>query len=366
MWAFLIVLVLGAVLLQRYSLQHSLDHVGFDTGVSQIIVDPDESFDIVSTISNGGRMPVFFLRVQEVLPLDISLAGEGFDLRRDRDTTRISYSCYLWPRQRLERRVRASLPRRGRYFLRGANLAGGDFLGLRENYQKVSLLREIVVMPRPAARPDLSETLGGYLGDRSVNRFIMEDPVLTLGFREYTGREPQKSISWPVSARSGRLMVKKYDYTIEQTATVLLNVECDADGRQFDPERIEGCYSLARSVCEELEERGIQYSFVTNASAAGAVGLWNRIDDGLGQSHLLAILEGLGRAAYTRTEPFDATLSRAARRASQGRCHIVITPRDAACYSHGLMRLRELSGQDVLTLYPPEPASDAENREVEA
>ena len=221
-------------------------------------------------------------------------------------------------------------------------------------------------MPRPAARPDLSETLGGYLGDRSVNRFIMEDPVLTLGFREYTGREPQKSISWPVSARSGRLMVKKYDYTIEQTATVLLNIECDADGRQFDAERIEGCYSLARSVCEELEERGIQYSFVTNASAAGAVGLWNRIDDGLGQSHLLAILEGLGRAAYTRTEPFDATLSRAARRASQGRCHIVITPRDAACYSHGLMRLRELSGQEVLTLYPPEPASAAENREVGA
>ena len=85
MWAFLIVLVLGAVLLQRYSLQHSLDHVGFDTGVSQIIVDPDESFDIVSTISNGGRMPVFFLRVQEVLPLDISLAGEGFAPRPRND-----------------------------------------------------------------------------------------------------------------------------------------------------------------------------------------------------------------------------------------------------------------------------------------
>ncbi len=354
MWAFLIVLVLAAVLLQRFVLQHSLDNVRFDTHVSQIAVNPDESFEIVSWISNGGRLPVFFLRVQEMLPAGIALKGEGFWLSADRDMTRLSYSCYLWPRQRLERRVRASLPRRGRYFLRGASLAGGDFLGMRESSERVALMREIVVVPRPAGRPDLEETLGGYLGERSVNRFILEDPVLTIGFREYTGREPQKAISWPASVRSGRLMVKKYDYTLEQTATVLLNIECDAEGKSPEPERIESCFSLARSVCEALEEKGIQYSFLTNATAAGAVGLWSDISDGLGESHLSAILEGLGRATYASTEPFEATLRRAARRAAQGRCHILITPRDGRFYGHGLSRLRELSGQEILTLYPPE------------
>ena len=161
----------------------------------------------------------------------------------------------------------------------------------------------------------------------------------------------------------GRLMVKKYDYTIEQTTTVLLNIECDADGRQFEPERIEACFSLARSVCEALEDMGVQYSFVTNAAAAGAVGLWSRIEDGLGQNHLYAILEGLGRAAYTRTEPFDATLRRAARRASQGRCHILITARPSECYGHGLMRLRELSGQDVLVLYPSVPPGETDEKQ---
>lgn len=364
MWAFLIVLVLAAVLLQRRALRHSLDNVRFDTNVSQIAVNPDESFEIISTISNGGRLPVFFLRVQETLPADIVLEGGGFQLRADRDMTRLSYSCYLWPRQRLERRVSASLPRRGRYFLRGANLAGGDFLGMQENCEHVALMREIVVMPRPAGRPDLNETLGGYLGERSVNRFIMEDPVLTLGFREYTGREPQKAISWPASVRSGRLMVKKYDYTLEQTATVLLNIECDGEGESPDPERIESCFSLARSVCEVLEEKGIQYSFLTNATAAGAVGLWSDISDGLGDSHLSAILEGLGRATYASTESFESTLRRAARRAAQGRCHILITPRDARFYGHGLSRLRELSGQEVLTLYPA--GASAKEKEVGA
>lgn len=365
MWAFLIVLLLGAALLQRHSLRHSLDNVGFDTGVSQIAVDPDEDFEIVSVLSNGGRMPVFFLRVQELWPADIAVLGEGLDLRADRDMTRLNYSCYLWPRQRLERRVRASLPRRGRYFLRGANLSGGDFIGMAETHEHVALMREIVVMPRPAAAPGLPETLGGYLGMRSVNRFVMEDPVLTLGFREYTGREPQKAISWPVSARSGRLMVKKYDYTLEQSVTVLLNVECGDESAGPDAARIEACFSLARSVCEELEEKGVQYSFLTNATAAGAVGLWSDIYDGLGQSHLYAILEGLGRATYGRAEPFAETLERAARRAAQGRCHVLITPCDAGLYAHALSLLRELSGQEILTLYPP-PEVGAEEEEADA
>ena len=299
--------------------------------------------------------------MQETLPTGITLYGDGLDFRDDRETSRLTYTCYLWPRQRLERRIRASLPSRGRHFLRGAGLAGGDFFGLRENHEQISLMREIVVLPRRSEnRPELREMLGGWLGDRSVNRFIMEDPVLTLGFREYTGREPQKSISWPASVRSGRLMVKKYDYTIEQTVTVLLNVECDEEGRRPDAGRIEECFSMARTVCEELEERGIQYSFLTNATAAGAVGLWSGIYDGLGDSHLFAILEGLGRATYLRAETFEETLQRAIRRTAQGRCHILITPREAHFYSYSLSRLRELSGQEILTLMPPAPQTEEE------
>ena len=358
MWAFVIILVLAVALLQRHSLRHSLDNVRYDCAVSRVAVDPDEEFEIVTTVQNGGRLPVFFLRVQETLPGEIDLKGEGFRLRRDREVSRLIWSCYLMPRQRLARRVRASLPQRGRYFLRGATLAGGDFLGLQENTLSVQLVREIVVLPRSAPRPAVDRLLGGLLGDRSVNRFMMEDPVLTLGFREYTGREPQKAISWPVSARMGRLMVKKYDYTIEQTATVLLNVECDEEGRSPDPDRIEKCFSLARAVCEALEERGVQYGFLTNATAAGAMGLWSSVADGLGAGHLYAILEGLGRATYLRTEPFSVTLERAARRAGQGRTHIVVSPREKRLYGHGLSRLRELSGQDVLVLTPGSGAEE--------
>ena len=56
-----------------------------------------------------------------------------------------------------------------------------------------------------------------------MNRFIMEDPVLRLGYRDYTGREPIKQISWTQTARMGRMMVSCQDYTVERTVTVMLN-----------------------------------------------------------------------------------------------------------------------------------------------
>lgn len=355
MWIFLLVLLAAAILAQRYSLRHGLDRVAYDCMPSCRTVDPDEPFDIVSSLSNGRRTPVFFVRVQEFLPSETHILSSGADARYGRDMLRLYFTCYLRPRQRLTRRVRASLPQRGRYFLRGALLSGGDFLGLSETTRRVSLLREIVVLPAPAPRPDLPQTLGGYLGERSVNRFILEDPVLTLGFREYTGREAQKAISWPVSARLGRLMVRKPDFTLEQTVTVLLNIECTDNGLDPDAPRIEQCFSLARSVCEVLEARHVAYSFLTNATSAGAVGLCGDIGDGLGRAHLGTILEGLGRATYARTEPFDATLSRALRRTMTGRAHILITARPAECYRRSLMRLQQACGQETLVLTPAPP-----------
>ena len=51
-------------------------------------------------------------------------------------------------------------------------------------------------MPRRAASPSFDMLLGGMIGDISVNRFIFEDPMLTIGFSDYTGREPMRDISW--------------------------------------------------------------------------------------------------------------------------------------------------------------------------
>lgn len=144
--------------------------------------------------------------------------------------------------------------------------------------------------------------------------------MLTVGARQYTGREPMKTISWKHSLRANKLMVNQYDYTVENSITVVLNV----DGGT--PEQLELCFSLARMAIEQLEKRGMSYGFLTNAATAGAIGRWSEVSDGLGGSHTRAILEGMGRATHDVQEPLETLIARAARRSEQGRGHILVTP----------------------------------------
>jgi len=180
----------------------------------------------------------------------------------------------------------------------------------------------------------------------SVNRFIMEDPVLTLGYREYTGREPMKMISWSQSARGNGLMVKKSDYTMEPSVAVLLNVDTNVPNKE---ELLERCFSLTRSVCDLLEQRGIKYTFTTNALLAGRVFVSGAAAEGMGQRHFTGVLEQLGRATYSSGLNLEQMLQKEAlRQTAAGR--ILITPDREGDTSRALGRLREASGGRVLIL----------------
>lgn len=181
----------------------------------------------------------------------------------------------LMPRQRCRRQVRFAIGKRGAYQVGSYRLSAGDLLGVSE----VSVHgggQELVVMPERSDDLGMLQALGGFLGDISVRRFILEDPILTVGFRDYTGREPMKAISWTRTAMTGALQVKQYDHTAEQNVVVLLNVE-GGSGKD-----LEECFRMTRSVCEELERKKIPYAFRTNGNLPGPVGKVFSLASGLG------------------------------------------------------------------------------------
>ena len=360
MLIFLLVLLVVGYLAERWSLEHGLDGVTYSLTADRLTVDPGERFRITTRIGNRRRLPVSFLKVQELLPRDISLSDEeGLSVRRDEENARLTSTLYLPGRKTSERTLDATLPRRGRYFFRGCTLYGGDFLGLSQDVQYVTQNSEVVVYPARCQSDEVDSVLGGFLGDISVQRFILEDPVLTVGFREYTGREPFRAISWAQSARAGELMVKQYDYTAEPSVTVILNVEYKGDLTHEIANQIEECYSIARTVCEALEDKSIRYDFLTNATAAGALGVWSAVEEGLGARHLGTVLEGLGRATYDKTATFDRLISRSMRRTDAGRGRIVITPELLPEHRAALDRLQALRG-GMIQVMTPAPAQQEE------
>ncbi len=340
------VVVIGAI--QYFTLKNSLEKVDEDYTTSSVCVEPEEQLDLILRFRNRSRLFLPYLRYQMTLPegfklVDPNERGSSSGRHTVWHTGGVAASTvWLGPRQRLERHIPMTAPGRGRYPLHELTVYGGDFLGMKESIRGTYLYREVVVYPKAAKLDSLDDAFGGFLGDLSVHRFLFEDPVLTLGYREYTGREPMKSISWTQSARSGQLMVKNYDHTTEPSVSVILN----ADGE--DASEVERCFELARAVCARLEKKGAKYDFSMNVTMAGSMQADCAVPEGMGQRHFYGVLECLGRATnHVRSNVEKLVQGRLQVTATHG--FIIITPeRDE--HAQRAIRMASRSGAAVLVL----------------
>ena len=309
------------ILIRNWSFEHCLDDLYYDIEPEKQLVECDESFLLCSSFTNQKSLPVFFLQGYEWIPKELNLREEDRALLvKDRGyTTHLEESLYLLPHQKATRKLPVSLPKRGRYLFKGATLTAGDLFGLDEKMKEAGVLKEVVVIPKRADLSKIEHSFGDYLGNISVRRFIMPDPIDTIGFREYSGREPMRDISWGQSLRRHQLMVKTYDYTSEEKAVLLLDIT------NGDAESIERAFSIGRSVAEELEKKKIRFRFYTNASIITPRGEKGYIPDGGGQRHLETVYDALGRASHEKTRDFKKILDEAMREKDDGRSVIIIS-----------------------------------------
>ena len=359
---FLIVLAVVLYWVEKYSLVHGLDHVSFKTSLDQMLIEPDEPFTWTMTVKNDKWMMVPYLRVMELVPRGLRFAETDQEVEQ-KGIMGLRSVLYLAGRQKTELVRNVKLSERGRYFFRGSSVECGDFLGYQTSMENYPEMAEIVVKPRAYPHGEISLLLGGYLGDYAVRNSLFEDPVLTIGFREYTGREPFRSISWTQSARHNRLLVKQQEPVADLSCTVLLNTECSRG--KYVSMLLEQTYSMVRSLCEELEKKKISYDFYTNGTIAGAMGNWKRVEEGLGANHLETVLEGLGRMTYDVSEPLDTFFLRVLKGARGGNSFVVVTPERTARLDELVAGLSERTGRSVLVISAEEVMGDEEMRRVE-
>ena len=364
---FLITIIAIAIIVyivEKNSIKNALKGIEYSQKPSLTIVEPNEKFDIVCILKNRSRRFVSYLKLQEKFSKEIIISKKKNDIFYAFTES----SQYLMPRQVLKRRIRASIPKRGRHLLYGATIYGGDFLGFTETAGNYDNIEEIIVIPKETTVSDIEVKLSGYIGEMSINRFIFEDPVLTVGFNDYTGQEPQKMISWTQTARVGHLMVKKYDYTLELMVTVILNIDYNKNDYE---ELVEECFSICRSVCQYLDAKNIRYKVIENIITEGAIQIFQNIDSfAWGRNYLMNVLEGLGRASRDIVrESYEKMMSKVIDFAELGVGHILITPSVEDIYSkaelnnsYPLDKLKELTGHEVCILTPNLASSSSRAR----
>jgi len=358
MLLFILFLVLVLYLLQRRSKKIGLTGIKYEYRLSKNSIEVDEQLEMVSTITNQTRRFVPFIQLSESLPDGAKLPHNPITMRKKHfiaDEKTYNSTIYLMARSQLKRKLKLTFDKRGWYVFNGANLYGGDYLGLSTMVENFKLASTVTVYPEPVKSLQLQQIIGGFLGDISVRRFIMEDPVLTIGTREYTGREPMKQVSWKHTARTGQMMVKQFDYTTEMVVTLVLDIE-QPKGKMFTDEQFEVCFSLARTVAQYLDKAKVPFDFTTNALIAGLSAIEKnstQVSQNLGAAHLRFILEKLGRASYGTKESLAELVKKlqSGQKQQQNHSIIVISPERDANKERLTVQLQTADSSSLLTIY---------------
>lgn len=330
-------LILFTYILNKLSLDYGFKNLNYKMEFEKQIVEIGEEIQITSTIENNKILSISYLKVKESFPA-------GFNQEKN------IYTIFIMPFQRVKRKYNIVGNKRGKHKFRSISLEIGDFTGFNKVYKEKKINENIVVLPRKVDLKDSISPVGDLYGDISVNRWIIDDPLMTVGIREYNLNDPQNFIHWPSSVKYNQLMVKKFDFTTDNSIMILLNIESSKPyWKDIKISHIERAIEITRSVIEECEEAKIPYGFASNG--------YNKNTDyntgyfypsGLGPIHRMKFLQVLGSIDYIISNEFEDSVKDLARRQGNYSTVVVITPNIMDSYIQALNKLNRNVAKTVV------------------
>ena len=303
-----------------------------------------EKIEVELEITNGGLLPVPWLKVNETLPIELTFPSF---YRR---------VASLAPHEHLVLRYEMDGRRRGCYRLGPLRLKTGDIFGIGDlevrepdsQADNLTIYPEIVPL-RKLGLP--SHTPFGTL--RSKER-IFEDPTRITGVRDYYSGDSLRRIDWKTSASVGRLQVKLYEPAISLETAVYLNLNKDeyrgGSWRQATELAIVVAASLATHLVEERQAVGLCTNGVDPLNGEGdALALPVR----KGRPHLMSVLDVLARVQAGITDPFVGLLRRQSIDLPWGSTAVAITSAESEELFPSLIQMQRRGFNVVLILVAP-------------
>ncbi len=312
MWVYKLLLAAIVVLLiESYLvLKYGLSKVSIERGFDTLHANFGQSVHLIEKISNKKIIPVPWLKVESRIDSGLQF-GRQEDLNILQDEFHISIFSML-PYTRIIRTHDVKCVKRGFYHLKSAALTARSITGSISAGKDETTDAKLYVFPRTLAMLEMNFPSHSWQGDSVVRRWILEDPFIHAGIREYTLSDPMKNINWKASARFGTLQVNQYDPTAQHRLMILLNVDTKLNQWTVtdEPERIEYGISVAATLFEYAFKNVIEAGFGSNGFLKDMEKKPIRIEPAIGKHHQIKIMENLARLVILRSVSFNTLLDR--------------------------------------------------------
>ena len=341
-WIMVIVAIL-AVLQTVYYNRFGLRKVSYSRRFSRERVFEGEQVELVEVLSNDKPVPVPWVRVESRISGDLRFRRqENMGLSMDRFHKSL---FFLGAFSRITRRHEITCLRRGWYDCSLVSVVAGDLFGIAHDRADVQGDAKLFVYPAVLKPEELPETALKWQGDVTVKRWILPDPLLVTGIRDYRSGDPLKDVHWGATARTGSLQVKQRDYTVSPRALLVLN--CQISERLMgamepaDVDYLEGGVRICATLAAWCVRSGVEVGFLTNGeSRLESVDL--RIPPRCSEAQLDRILEALAVLKIRMTLDLHVLLDRELEAGISGLDILIVSAYWSAVLEERARKLRQM------------------------
>ena len=260
---------------------------------------------LIETVYNGKILPVPWLKVELNTSRWLDFAETRSVLAQD--NRYVTSSFFLKSHQKIIRKWKLKCIKRGIFHIDRISLVTGDLLGNTVDSIGVDVNANILVYPQTIELEKTFTPVNYLQGDIIVKRWIIEDPFIVSGIREYTASDPMNKIHWTSVARTGRLMVRREDYTSQHGLSVFLNIQ------SIENEYFESVYKYyielgikaAATIFDTALRSGIPARFATNGTTSDGNRQMIFTNEASGRSHIQSLLSILAKLELRRIKDFE-------------------------------------------------------------
>ncbi|MDT8717443.1 DUF58 domain-containing protein [Clostridium sp. 19966] len=260
----IVVLILYGI--SYFTKTKGLNSVEISREIDKKVVTSGEVFKMKIVIENNKKLPVFFLNISEVVPLELK-ESKGAHIVYQSNFANIINNFSISSYERVKKTFKLHIDRRGVYRFKKMQISVGDIFGFSTEDHEVYSSKEIVVAPYIRELDNLKINGTSIQGDNIIRRWMYKDYLYIKGIREYSAGDRMKDVNWKYSARLGNLMVKEYDYTHDTNIIIILDMDKYIVNSDF--QGAEEAIELAASLSNASIAQGIPVGMWTNAHIVG-------------------------------------------------------------------------------------------------
>jgi uncharacterized protein (DUF58 family) len=329
--------------------QLSLFGLHYDRHLSETRAFLGETIDLTLEVRNQKFLPLTWLEILDLFPVNLSV--EGGQVVPNRASNLGEFRSFWMPGafQGLRRQFTVHCTERGYHAYGPATISTGDAFGFFSRKAAKAGQDHLIVYPRLYSVAELRLPAKNPFGERPARDRLFEDPLRTMGIREWQPADGLRRVHWKATARHQRMLSRIYEPSEEPQILIFLNVTTLPRHWQGSiPELTERVISVAASLAALCVERRVPVGLISNGMLPGSDQPL-RLLPGRSPHQLVRIMEYLAGITAFASLPIEEMVLRESPKLPWGATLVVAT---AIAHDDLLVALLELNeaGREVVLL----------------